>query len=113
MRRPADQALPLGRRRVTRADGGLDGGELDTHPASRRRDPWERHLQVAIDVVVERLKWRDVQDLYSARQRVLAPEAIEASQERRQRLAGAGGGENERVPSRGDGRPALMLGLGR
>ena len=72
-------------------------------------DAFERHLQVAMDVVVERLQRRDVEDAHAARQRRLPPQRIEAGEERGQRLAGAGRREDERVLSRGDGRPAEPL----
>src|SRR5205085_3221124 len=49
----------------------------------------------------------------AGRQRILAPEVVEAGEEGGQRFARAGRGEDEGVLARGDGGPALPLRGGR
>src|SRR5262249_24919739 len=63
----------------------------------------------AVDVVVECLERGDVQHAHAARQGILAPQAVETGEECGEGLAGAGRGENERMPPRRDRRPALPL----
>ena len=70
-----------------------------------------RH-QVAMDIVRERLKRRDIDDLSLVRYfplEALPDEAVEALQEGRQRLARPGRSRNERMPPLGDGGPSLRL----
>src|SRR4051794_31968773 len=60
----------------------------------------EWRLEVSLDVVVERLQWRDVQDLDRIAERRLQAiddELIELPEECRQRLAGAGRREDQCV----------------
>ncbi len=66
VRRSADQSLPFGLRRVAGADGGLQCGQIKAHAAGRLGDAFERLLQVAGDVVVERLERRNVEDAHAA-----------------------------------------------
>ena len=78
-------------------------------------DPRERHAQVAVDVVVERLQRRDVDQAHAGlglgRPRGEFPEKdIDPPQECRECLAGAGGREDERVLAALDGWPASLLG---
>ena len=75
--------------------------------AAVARMPCERRAQVALDVVVERLERRDVEHAQALAG--LRHEAVEEPQERRQRLAGAGRGAQQRVLARRDRRPALGL----
>ena len=73
----------------------------------RRAEPRERAAQVALDVVVERLQRRDVEQPQSlARPRV---EPVDPGQERRQRLARAGRRLHEDVRAGRDHGPGGLL----
>ena len=70
----------------------------------------ERPLEVALNVVVQRLERRDVEDVNRVRQRLTQPvddELVQLPEKRRERLPGAGRRENERVRTARDRRPAL------
>ncbi len=109
VRRPAQQPLSLRGGRVAGAHGHVNRRQLLTEFLRRRGDAGQRHLQIAVNVVVQCLQRRDVQDADAARQFGLTPEVIEAGEERGQRFAGAGRGEDERVLPGGNERPALTL----
>ena len=79
-------------------------------------DLGERAVQVALDVVAERLQRRDVHDLGAVGEAAgesLTHELVDAGEKRSERLAGAGRGGDERAPSGEDVRPAEGLRLGR
>ena len=86
---------------------------LDPQSARGQRDAGQRRAQVALHVVDERLQRRHVEHAQPA-QRVgrhrLAQQPVEAPQERRQRLARAGGAQISVCAAGSDGRPALRLG---
>ena len=113
-RLPCDR-LPLGGRRVSRAQvranlrsGKPEGGDRGTNPA-------ERLVEVLPYVVRERLERRNVDDVGLIAERPLereSEESVERDQERRERLAGAGRGRDERVGARRDRRPPAPLRLG-
>ena len=72
--------------------------------------------QVAVDVGAQRLERGDVEDPGLLRQRAgqaLAQQQIELDEERREGLAGAGGGGDQGVAAGADRVPALPLGAGR
>ena len=76
------------------------------------RDAGERRAQVALDVHRQRLERRDVEHAaarVARRRRGANISAIEARQERRQRLAAAGRREDQRGLAARDRRPALRL----
>ena len=98
VRRLADHRLALALRRVAGADGDLDVGA----------DAAQRRAQVLLHVVGERLERRDVDEPGAVRGR-LGDEPVERPQERRERLAGAGGRADQGVLARGDRRPGLRL----
>ena len=115
--RPADQlAADLGRR-VARAQADRGFTEGLAQPLGRGPDADERRPQVLLDIDRQRPQRRDVDD---GRAPPLAPagaaggrvgrQPVDAPQEGRQRLARAGGGQDERVVALGDGRPPLCLG---
>ncbi len=87
VRRTAEQALALGGGRVAGAHGHLDRRQRDAQRSGLSLHAFERHLQIAIDIVVERLQRRDVEDAHARREPLLAPQPVEAGKERRQRLA--------------------------
>ena len=72
----------------------------------------ERTLEVPLDVVVQGFQRRDVQDLHRIRQRgrrAVDDELVELPKKRAERLAGASGGEDERVGAARDRGPTLAL----
>ena len=75
-------------------------------------DPLQRHGEVAVDVVGQRLQRRDVDDLRPVAQPAVQPlphQAVEARQERGKGLAGAGGRRDQRVlPVRDSGPPKRL-----
>src|SRR5262249_42946599 len=90
--------------------GRLQRRQRVAHLPGRLGDALEGHLEVAVNVVVQRLQRRDVEDAHPTAGLLLAPQPVEAGQEGGQRLAGAGRRQDEGVLSGGDGRPALALG---
>ena len=111
VRRPLAEGAPLVRRRVAGAHRRrAPRARCRRRAARRQRDARQRRAQVAVHVVDERLERRDVQHAQAA-QRVgrdrLGHQAVEAPQERGERLARPGGRADQRVRARGDGRPAL------
>ena len=100
-------------RRVAGAQGDGDVGRRLTQALRGEFDAHQRRLEVALDVVGERLERRDVQHA-TAPLGVgggwLRRQPIDAPQERRQRLARPRRGLDERVLAAGDGLPTLRLG---
>ncbi len=82
----------------------VPGADADPEARAQTR---ERAAKVALDVVVERLQRRDVEDPHPrSRRRVQAVDRVE---ERRERLPGAGRCLDEDVAAGGDRRPAQLL----
>ena len=76
----------------------------------------QRLLEIALHVVAERLERRDVEDLDRVRQRRLEPahdQLVQLPHERRERLSGAGGRQDQRVLAARDRRPSQPLRLAR
>ena len=97
VRRLAEHRLALAGRRVACTHADLE----------LRSEPRQRAAQVPLDVVVQRLQRRDVEQPQSfARCR---GQAVDPVQERGQRLSRAGRGLDEHVTAPGDGRPAERL----
>ncbi len=101
VRRLAQHRRPLLLRRVSGADGDVE----------RAVQAGQRAAQVPLDVVVERLERRDVQQAKALSGRLLQP--VDPVQERRQRLARAGRRLDERMAAAGDRGPAELLRRGR
>src|SRR5205807_1030002 len=80
-----------------------------SHPPRRLSNALEGHLKVAIDIVVQCLERRDVENAHAASGGRSSPQVIQTGEEGGQRLARSGWGQNQRVASRRDGRPALPL----
>src|SRR5206468_213416 len=93
---PTNSAISPSRRRL----GGVAAAQGD---ADRRlgRDPGQRHPQVALDVVVERLQRRDVEHAGTAPLAVRG-DPVERPQKGGQGLARAGGGQDQGVLATGD-----------
>ena len=80
------------------------------------RELGERRLEVAVDVVRQRLERRDVEDRRAGRERAGEPaphQVVEAREERGERLARAGRRGDQDVLAGRDPRPARALRLGR
>ena len=76
----------------------------------------ERTLEVSLDVVVERLERRDVEEMNRVRERTLeavGDERVELPEEGGEGLAGAGRREDERILPARDRRPPGLLGRAR
>ena len=97
VRRLAQHRRPFLLRRVAGADGDIE----------RAVQAGQRAAQVPLDVVVERLERRDVQQAETLPGRLLQP--VDPVQERRQRLARAGRRLDERMAAAGDRGPAELL----
>ncbi len=93
--RPLEDLRPLFLRRVARSNGHV---QIEA-------DAGERSAQVPLDVVVQGLQWADVEHVEA----LARPCLIERPQERGQGLAGPGRGLDERVASRRDDGPAMLL----
>ena len=96
-----DQLTPLLLGRVARANADAEVG----------LDPGERPAQVPLDVVVERLQRRDVEQAEARPGSAI--ERVDPVQEGGERLAGAGRRLDQDVPAGGDRRPARRLRRGR
>jgi hypothetical protein len=96
-----EQLPPLLLGRVARAHADTEVGF----------DPRERTAQVPLDVVVERLQRRDVEQAQARAWRPVEP--VDPVQEGGERLAGARRRLDQDVPAGGDRRPARRLRRGR
>jgi hypothetical protein len=116
VRRLLSEVPPLLRGRVARPHPDARLGHRLAAALGRERDAVQRAAQVALDVVHERLERADVEHAQAALRigrPLLRRESVETPEERRERLAGPGGGADERVVAVRNRRPALALGIGR
>ncbi len=116
VRRLAEQALPVGRGRVTAPDAHRHLGRLGAEPAGGLRDADERAAQVALDVHAERLERGDVEHagaLLGGRTVRRADEPVDRPEERRERLARPGRRDDQGVLPGGDRVPGAGLRGGR
>ena len=101
---------------VTGADGDAHVGRLEAEALGGLPDAGEGAAEVALDVDGEGLERGDVEDAAPV-ERVLGGRAggdpVEGPEEGRQRLAGAGGGDDEGVLAGGGRAPGAFLGGGR
>jgi hypothetical protein len=100
VRRRAGHLLPLAFGRVPGADAHADAGVGVAGLDQLVGHALERGLEVALDVVVQRLQRGDVQDVDAVLQPAVlgfVHELVDPGQERGQRLAGAGGAGDEHV----------------
>ena len=112
VRRLAQHAGAGARRCVAGANGDANLGELLACLLEPFLELRERELEVALDVVVERLERGDVEEMDGVgewRLQAVGDELVELVEERRERLARAGGSEDERVGAGGDGGPTGAL----
>jgi hypothetical protein len=116
VRRPLGHLGALAHRRVAGADADPDVRKANAGLGEVGGELAERRLEVALDVVGQRLERRQVEDrgLIGERPRqAAADELIEAGQERGQRLARAGRRRDQDVVAGGDLGPAVALRGGR
>ncbi len=110
--RATAHAFTLAGRRVAGAHPGADLDIGQAALAQRLPDARERFLQVALDVVGQRLQRRDVDHLRGvgeiARQ-PFADQPVDRCQKRGQRLAGSGRRSDQCMPAGSDRRPCLDL----
>ena len=107
---PPSHAAPRIRRGVTGAHGHLDVAQLLARGRCHGADAGERRAQVALDVVVQGLQRREVEQCRSAAgHALLAEQAVEPGQERRERLAAARRRAHEHVLAPCDRRPGTCL----
>ena len=112
VRRGARHALPLAGRRVAGAHPGADLDIRQSLGAQRFAHAGERHLQIALDIVRQRLQRRDVDDLRLVSQIARQPlphQRVDRRQKRRERLARPGRGRDQHMPAGLDRRPRLGL----
>ena len=112
LRRPLDNRLTLGLGCVPGAQPHADPGQRNAALVGQLADLGQRLLEVATDVVGQRLERRDIEDARLVRQLstlTLADQLVDPGQEGRQRLARPGRSGNQAVlpcPNRG---PAILL----
>ncbi len=109
----AGQPAALVGRGVAGAHADGDLRLLAAQAPGRLPDPGERRAQVALDVDGQRLERRDVEDPAAQRavvRRRRRGQPVEGPQEGGQRLAGAGGRDDQHVPSGRDRVPGAGLG---
>ncbi len=102
----------LGRAGVAGAHKRADGDVRSAHPFELAPDALERRLEIAMDVVRQRLQGGHVDDLGLVGQRALDPlpdEVVDRRQEGGERLARAGRRGDQGVPPRLDRRPRAGL----
>ena len=93
----------------------VGGVNADAEPFGRERDAGERRAQVLLDVDGEGAQRRDVEHaaaLRPSRGTGRVAEPVDRPEERGERLARAGGREEQRVVAGRDRGPALRLGVG-
>ncbi len=110
------QPAPVGGAGVARAQADGDVGRRHAEPVRGVPDAGQRRAQVALHVDGERLERGDVEHP-AAVQLLLGRrgggQPVDRPQERRERLARAGGGDHQRVAARRDRLPGADLGRGR
>ncbi len=102
----------FGRVGVPGTDSDANIGNLQPHAGGSLTDADERRTQVAFDIRGERLERGDIQNaatILSIRD-IRGQTAIDGREEGRERLAGTGGGHDERVIPGRDRLPRLSLG---
>ena len=116
VRRALEHLAPLFHQRVAGADGGANLRHQHAALGGQRQDFAQRAVEVLLDVVAQRLQRRDVEDFGAVVQRAVerfAHQAVNADEERRQRLARTGGRGDQRGTAGQNFGPALLLRLGR
>ena len=107
-----DELLALAGCRVAGAHPDDRLGERQAETLRRKLDALQRCPEVLLDVEGQGPQRRQVEEAGAvlAIGRLGGDEPVDAPEERGERLARAGGRQDQRVGARGDGRPALDLG---
>ena len=116
VRRAADHLLAIPGGGIAGPDRGADLRVRLPAGRGQGRDLAERRLQVPVDVGAQRLERGHVDDRRAVFESIVRRkryETVEAAQERRQRLAGAGRRGDEDVAARPNPRPRIELRRGR
>ncbi len=109
------EPAPVGGAGVAGADADGDVGGGHAEPVGGVPDAGQRRAQVALDVDGQRLERGDVEHpaaLPPSSGGGAAGQPVERPQERRERLAGAGRGDDQGVAAGGDRLPGAHLGAG-
>ena len=112
VRRPAAHPLALGRRACRQSGPRCGSRRRGARSAELLADAGERRLEIAVDVVRQRLQRRHVDDLRLIGEPALEPlphQFVDRRQKRRQRLARPGRRGDQRMPAGLDRRPRLGL----
>src|SRR5579864_9603296 len=116
MRRTFEHCAALVHERVASADGGANWRHEQPAFSSHLQDFAKRYFKVLLDVIAQRFERRNVEDLGAITEgavQSLAHQAVNASEERGECLAGAGRRGNQCSVAGENMRPALFLRLGR
>ena len=112
VRRFAQDRSTGGGRCIAGAERGADLGRREAELSGGVADLFERRFEVALDVTAQRLQRRDVDHVDAVGHfagGAALEQFIDAREERRERLAGAGRCGDECVAAFGDGAPAGKL----
>ena len=116
MRRAPAHLVALGRRRVAGAHPGADFDVRKPALTQPLADARQRRLEIAVDVVRQRLERRDIDNLGRVGQaaiEALPHEVVDCGEKGRKRLARSGRGGDEGMAPGLDRGPRLGLGRGR
>src|SRR5262245_5870303 len=112
MRRKLGRALTLGLRRVAGTYPGADHDIGQSLRAERLADAGKRKVEIAVDIVRQGLKGRDIDDLRLVTEpffEPLANQSVDGAKEGGERLAGAGRRSDQYVAAGLDGGPGISL----
>ena len=112
MRRPSPHLIALGLGGVSGANQRPDFGFRQPLFAQQRADARQRHFQVPLDIVGKGFQRRDIDDLRLVLQfagKPLPHQIVDGGQKGRERLAGSGGGGDQDIAARLNGRPRFRL----
>ncbi len=116
VRRTLQHLAPLFHQGVAGANGGANLRHQVAAFTGQREDFAEWDLEVLLNVVAQRLQWRNIENFGRVAQisgECLADKAIDADEKCREGFAGTGGSGDEGGAAGEDLRPTLLLGLGR
>src|SRR6478609_5320409 len=108
MRRFPHHLLPLTRRRIAGPNGHSNFTRVQSRSKRRLADLRQWHLQIAVNIVAERLQRRNVNNLRLVGQRLinsLTKKAIDRRQKCGERLTGTGWRRYERMLAARNGWP--------
>ena len=116
VRRPLQHRAPLVHQRVAGADRRANLRHQQAALARHLKNLAQRHFEIFLNVVAQRLQRRDVKHFGAVVQiagQRLADQAVDAGEKCGQSFAGTGGRGDQRGAPGKNVRPALLLGFGR